>query len=138
MTDEAIVEKDHLLINALNLLAKILEGCGNALWEEAVVVNKLKSIFGEFCEIFLGIVFVRDLSYFSRNCLCSFSHWWFYGFVFNHSLYCFTVSVQELLLHEHEWVRIKSMDILWNIFQLQSSAAFSSNVIFAENTVDKV
>ena len=61
MTDEAIVEKDHLLIDALNLLAKILEGCGNALWEEAVVVNKLKSIFGEFCEIFLGIVFVRDL-----------------------------------------------------------------------------
>jgi hypothetical protein len=92
-TDDAMVEYDHLLINALGLLANIIDNCGNDVWTTDGATKKLTAIFD---------------------------------------------AVRELLLHEHEWVRIRSLEVYWRVFQQQTASALSDNKLFRDDPPKKL
>ncbi|OQV15278.1 Small subunit processome component 20-like protein [Hypsibius exemplaris] len=87
-SESAMLDYDHLLINALSLLANIIDHCGSDIWTVETAVKKLKFIFD---------------------------------------------GVRDLLLHEHEWVRIRSLEVYWRVFQQQPPQRLAENVLLAEN-----
>ncbi|OQV15272.1 Small subunit processome component 20-like protein [Hypsibius exemplaris] len=92
-SESAMLDYDHLLINALSLLANIIDHCGSEIWTVETAVKKLKFIFD---------------------------------------------GVRDLLLHEHEWVRIRSLEVYWRVFQQQPPQRLAENVLLAENPHKKL
>ena len=93
-TEADMLEYDHLLINALSLLASIVEHGGAGVWTGKRATVK------KFCALFDG--------------------------------------VRELLLHEHEWVRIRSLAVYWGIFERQLPEGLAGHELFREDATGKL